>query len=142
MIDQIDWDGALTHRIGKIHEVGLFNLKRKPDGELVRIASPLVEQFRQFAASGETHVGRLERINHPSPEAEDAQLPPIGEWMQPTLATDNLVRMDDGSARARSSSGNGHASNRGNGNGGATDGPSGFTADPTPTPLADNAGCN
>jgi hypothetical protein len=27
-------------------------------------------------------------------------------------------------------------------NGGATDGPAGFTADPTPTPLADNAGCN
>lgn len=27
-------------------------------------------------------------------------------------------------------------------NGGATDGPSGFTADPTPTPLADNGSCN
>ena len=29
MLDQIDWDGALTHRIGKIHQVGLFNLKRQ-----------------------------------------------------------------------------------------------------------------
>ena len=36
MIDQVDWDGALTHRIGKIHEVGLFNLKRQPDGTLAR----------------------------------------------------------------------------------------------------------
>ena len=36
MIDQLDWDGALTHRIGKIHEVGLFNLKRKSDGVCAR----------------------------------------------------------------------------------------------------------
>ena len=34
MVDQIDWDGALTHRIGKVHEVGLFNLQRQPDGTL------------------------------------------------------------------------------------------------------------
>ncbi len=34
MIDQVDWDGALTHRIGKVHEVGLFTLKRQPDGVL------------------------------------------------------------------------------------------------------------
>ena len=34
MIDQLDWDGALTHRIGKIHEVGLFKLKRQQDGTL------------------------------------------------------------------------------------------------------------
>ena len=32
LIDQVDWDGALTHRIGKVHEVGLINLKRQPDG--------------------------------------------------------------------------------------------------------------
>ena len=33
--DQVDWDGALTHRIGKVHEVGLFNLKRQADGTLL-----------------------------------------------------------------------------------------------------------
>jgi len=32
MLDQVDWDGALTHRIGKIHEVGLWNLKRQKTG--------------------------------------------------------------------------------------------------------------
>jgi len=34
LLDQLDWDGAMTHRIGKIHEVGLFNLQRQPDGTL------------------------------------------------------------------------------------------------------------
>jgi beta-glucosidase/6-phospho-beta-glucosidase/beta-galactosidase/glycosyltransferase involved in cell wall biosynthesis len=86
MLDQIDWDGAMTHRIGKIHEVGLFNLKRQPDGALARCATPLVKLFKEFASKGEESVGKLESINYPSPEAEDEQLPPIGEWIQPTQA--------------------------------------------------------
>lgn len=107
MIDQLDWDGALTHRIGKIHEVGLFNLKRKPqDGTLERHATPLVKLFKQFADSGEESVGKLERISYPSFEANEEQLPPIGEWIQPTVVTE-------------SKSGNGHKSN-GNGNGSAS----------------------
>ena len=85
MVDQIDWDGALTHRIGKIHQVGLFNLTRQQDGTLERKASPLVELFRKFAESGDAEVGALEQISYPSPEAEEEQLPPIGEWIQPTL---------------------------------------------------------
>src|SRR5918993_325837 len=55
MIDQLDWDGALTHRVGKIHNVGLW---------------------------------KLEQINYPSREAEEEQLPPVGEWIQPTLTAD------------------------------------------------------
>src|SRR5205823_12214211 len=85
MLDQIDWDGALTHRIGKVHEVGLFNLKRQPDGTLARLATPLVKLFKQYVANGEESVGRLEFISYPSGEAEEEQLPPIGEWIQPTI---------------------------------------------------------
>src|SRR5581483_8118990 len=100
MVDQLDWDGALTHRIGKIHEVGLFNLKRKPDGSLARHASPLVKNFKQFVESKEEAVGKLEKISYPSFEAEEEQLPPVGEWIQPTLEPKH--------------NGNGH---NGNGNG-------------------------
>jgi len=88
LLDQIDWDGALTHRVGKIHEVGLFNLKRQGDGTLQRNATPLVQMFKNFASSGEEHVGKLESVSMPSAEAEDEQLPPIGEWIQPTVSTE------------------------------------------------------
>ena len=44
LLDQIDWDGAMTHRIGKIHQVGLFKLNRQPDGTLQRARTPLVER--------------------------------------------------------------------------------------------------
>jgi beta-glucosidase/6-phospho-beta-glucosidase/beta-galactosidase/glycosyltransferase involved in cell wall biosynthesis len=109
MLDQIDWDGALTHRIGKIHQVGLFTLKRQQDGTLKRERTPLVEMFRKYAASGEEHVGKLERINYPSLEAETTQLPPIGQWVQPTL---NLP-----TAESPLGVGGNGASNRSNGNG-------------------------
>jgi beta-glucosidase/6-phospho-beta-glucosidase/beta-galactosidase len=87
LLDQLDWDGALTHRVGKIHEVGLYNLRRQPDGTLARHATQLVEMFKRYVAQGEAPVGKLEQVLHPSPEAEDEQLPPIGEWIQPTLHT-------------------------------------------------------
>src|SRR5439155_5005590 len=80
MLDQIDWDGALTHRIGKVHEVGLFNLKRQADGTLARFATPLVKLFKRYVQSGEEAVGKIEAINYPSMELTDEQLPPIGEW--------------------------------------------------------------
>ncbi|HWB54415.1 MAG TPA: glycosyltransferase, partial [Tepidisphaeraceae bacterium] len=83
MIDQVDWDGALTHRIGKIHEVGLFNLKRQPDGALARSASPLVEMFKKYANGNEEFVGKLEFVSYPLFGASEEQLPPIGQWAQP-----------------------------------------------------------
>src|SRR5438046_1785245 len=79
MLDQIDWDGALTHRIGKVHEVGLWHLQRQADGSLARVATPLVKQFKQLVQSGEEQVGKLEAISYPSTEAQEEQLPPIGE---------------------------------------------------------------
>lgn len=87
MIDQVDWDGALTHRVGKIHEVGLFNIKKTPDGTMNRVASPLVTIFKEMADGGDEKVGKLEQVNYPSLEAEEEQLPPIGEWIQPTITT-------------------------------------------------------
>ena len=85
MIDQLDWDGALTHRIGKIHEVGLFNLKRTPDGTLARHATPLVKMFNQFAES-RRRIGRQARAHQLSIlRSEEEQLPPVGEWIQPTI---------------------------------------------------------
>jgi hypothetical protein len=70
MIDQVDWDGALTHRVGKIHEVGLFNLRRQADGALARQATPLVKQYAQIVAARDEKVGSLDEIVHPS-DTED-----------------------------------------------------------------------
>ena len=105
MLDQVDWDGALTHRIGKIHEVGLFNLKRQSDGTLARMATPLVKQFREMAATKEERVGPLEEVAVPSFEAEEEQLPPIGEWIQPTVQPAHPIEHMEGTGN-----GNGHAS--------------------------------
>ncbi len=86
MIDQVDWDGALTHRVGKIHEVGLYNIKRDKDGTMNRVASPLVALFKELSAGGDEKVGKIDTIDYPSLEAEEEQLPPIGEWIQPQVA--------------------------------------------------------
>lgn len=79
MIDQLDWDGALTHRIGKIHQVGLWSLSRQKDGTLARAATPLVRQFREAMKQGDARVGKLEQIAIPA-QVDDEQLPPLGEW--------------------------------------------------------------
>jgi glycosyltransferase involved in cell wall biosynthesis len=84
LLDQLDWDGALTHRIGKIHRVGLFTLQRRQDGRMERIATPLVQVLRQTIAAGEQRIGALAAIATPT-DVEDPQLPPLGEWETPTL---------------------------------------------------------
>ena len=93
MLDQIDWDGALTHRVGKIHQVGLFKLNRNKDGTLERHATPLVKQYKSLVADGEARIGKLEQISVPSFEAEDEQLPPVGEWIQPPMDVDSLTTL-------------------------------------------------
>ena len=62
LLDQLDWDGAMTHRIGKIHEVGLFNLHRQLDGTLKRSSTPLIKMFKQAVAEGEQRIGKLEKV--------------------------------------------------------------------------------
>jgi beta-glucosidase/6-phospho-beta-glucosidase/beta-galactosidase/glycosyltransferase involved in cell wall biosynthesis len=126
MIDQLDWDGALTHRVGKIHNVGLWNLQRQPDGTLKRVATPLIDQFRRAAQAGEELVGKLEHINYPSREAEEEQLPPVGEWIQPTLVPDTQSTK----AIARS---NGNGNGNGNGHSATAEpGVRGRITDPAP----------
>src|SRR5947207_9458597 len=107
MLDQVDWDGALTHRIGKVHEVGLFTLSRQPDGTLKRVATPLVKQFREVIASGETRVGKLEQVALPV-EDEDEQLPPL-EYAGTSEKIDKVSLEAKPVAAKSNGNGNGHA---------------------------------
>ena len=79
LLDQLDWDGALTHRIGKIHQVGLYSLTRQKDGVLKREATPLVSQFKAAMEAGEERIGKLTKLATPA-GMDDPQLPPLGEW--------------------------------------------------------------
>jgi beta-glucosidase/6-phospho-beta-glucosidase/beta-galactosidase len=116
LLDQVDWDGALTHRIGKVHEVGLFNLRRQPDGVLARSSTPLVRMFKELVASGEEKVGKLGSINYPSAEAEEEQLPPIGEWIQPVAQMPAAPGSQTAEARqGGNTNGNGHSGENGHG---------------------------
>lgn len=78
LLDQIDWDGALTHRVGKVHEVGLIHLTRQKDGVLRRENTPLVDTFRKLIAQGDGAVGQLTEVAVPV-ESMDEQLPPLAE---------------------------------------------------------------
>jgi len=102
MIDQVDGDGALTHRIGKVHEVGLFTLRRQADGTLARQATPLVKQFKDAVLAGEERVGKLENLAIPS-RSEDEELPPI-EYVGQPLESDLAITRP-----SAKSNGNGHA---------------------------------
>jgi beta-glucosidase/6-phospho-beta-glucosidase/beta-galactosidase len=123
MIDQLDWDGALTHRIGKIHQVGLYTLNRLKDGSLQRLSTQLVGQFKDAMAAGEARVGKLEVVAMPA-GVEDEQLPPLGEWATPTqfevLPLSDAVELQPGSRIApgdakTGGNGNGHGKSNGNG---------------------------
>jgi beta-glucosidase/6-phospho-beta-glucosidase/beta-galactosidase len=110
LLDQVDWDGALTHRVGKIHEVGLYNLKRTPDGTLTRHATPLVKLFKNAVAGGEERIGKLEKIVRPAVEVTDEQMPPIGEWMQPMISfTSDLAPQAEKVTTHPNGNGNGHS---------------------------------
>lgn len=104
LVDQLDWDGALTHRVGKIHEVGLYNLRRQGDGTLARVASPLVKLFREAATSGEQRVGKLEFVAEPVASEED-QYPPLSVTASPqkTSTASRLVELP----QEKSADGNG-----------------------------------
>ena len=64
----MDWDGALLHHIGKIHSVGLYNLKRQKDGLLKRVRSPLADMFSETINAGDQSVGELAEISQPTLE--------------------------------------------------------------------------
>jgi beta-glucosidase/6-phospho-beta-glucosidase/beta-galactosidase/glycosyltransferase involved in cell wall biosynthesis len=86
--DNIDWDGALLHHIGKIHGVGLYNLKRQKDGQLKRSKSPLAEMYTEMVVGGEQFVGELADIASPSMDFNDESfdfIPAAGAEAQFTL---------------------------------------------------------
>src|SRR5581483_8986866 len=108
--------GALTHHIGKIHQVGLFKLTRGSDGTLNRARTPMVQLMRDAANAGEARVGALEAIRLPTHTAkEEEQGPPIGElfaeWLGDEPTDPSVLRSRPGG------NGNGHSNGNGNGNG-------------------------
>jgi beta-glucosidase/6-phospho-beta-glucosidase/beta-galactosidase/glycosyltransferase involved in cell wall biosynthesis len=70
-LDNIDWDGALLHHIGKIHNVGMYNLRRQRDGSLKRVRSPLVKQYKAAIAGHLKTVGKLETVAAPKPKVDE-----------------------------------------------------------------------
>ncbi|MGZ4973856.1 MAG: family 1 glycosylhydrolase, partial [Limisphaerales bacterium] len=44
LVDHIDWDGAMLHQIGRIHNVGIYRLQREDSGELTRHSTALTQQ--------------------------------------------------------------------------------------------------
>jgi glycosyltransferase involved in cell wall biosynthesis len=105
MVDNVDWDGALTHRVGKIHQVGLYNLERTSDGTLQRVASPLVKIFKETVARGEGAVGTLDRVVTPAGDVE-AQDEPLKRTVE---------EMKVGGGTNGHANGNGHSNGNGNG---------------------------
>ena len=114
MVDQLDWDGALTHRVGKIHEVGIFALKRQSDGTLTRHATPLAKQFGAVVSQQDGAIGPMASIAIPADEED--QGPPIGIEMPAgeMLGRPTLVEMPVTTARSNGKAG---ANSDGNGNG-------------------------
>ena len=122
LLDHLDWDGAMTHRVGKLHEVGLYKLVRQADGALRRTETPLLARFRQYAAAGDEPVGRLEFVAQPV-ESADEQLPAL-------LTTESA-----GPVQAFSPQTNGHANS--NGVAKLADPAPGIAAEPSMTPGLD-----
>ncbi len=68
LVDHLDWDGAMLHRVGKIHRVGIFRLERQPSGELTRRPTALTDLYRQFIQQGDAAVGALTPAPQTSPQ--------------------------------------------------------------------------
>ena len=58
LLDHLDWDGAMLHQIGKIHEVGIYRLERH-QGELRRVPTALVGAYRDLVQGGDEAAGEL-----------------------------------------------------------------------------------
>ena len=133
VIDHLDWDGAMTHRVGKLHEVGLFHIKRQPDGTMKRVSTPLAEQYRDAAAAGDERVGKIAEIARPTTTA-DEQGPPLmgslpvakasgngngvsGRFADPAPGLGAAPEIHDGDAMLADAirTSNGHANGNGNG---------------------------
>lgn len=59
VIDHLDWDGALLHRTGHIHPVGIYRLERASGGKLRRVATSLRDAYRELIKRGDEPVGAI-----------------------------------------------------------------------------------
>ncbi|MDB6028088.1 MAG: glycosyltransferase [Verrucomicrobiales bacterium] len=59
LLDHLDWDGALLHRIGRIHHVGMYRLERREHGILARVKTPLADDYHDIIQRGTEAVGDL-----------------------------------------------------------------------------------
>jgi len=59
LVDHIDWDGAMLHQIGRIHNVGIYRLQRQASGELTRHATALTQHYKNLMARGNEPVGDI-----------------------------------------------------------------------------------
>ena len=64
--DHVDWDGALLHRSGNRHPVGLWSLAGSGEVSYELVETPLVRAFAELARGGETTVGPLARPVRPA----------------------------------------------------------------------------
>ncbi|MEO5802554.1 MAG: family 1 glycosylhydrolase [Verrucomicrobiota bacterium] len=84
LVDHLDWDGALLHRIGKIHRVGIYNLERQASGEMRRIPTQLVQAYRNVVTAGDKAVGSL-RSDEMTMYLEKESMPVTKKRTQPQL---------------------------------------------------------
>lgn len=84
LLDHLDWDGALTHRIGKLHQVGLYKLVRQADGRLRRVKTELAGIYSKLAAGANAAVGEMEAVVEAAAMNEQ-QEPPLGEAAMATI---------------------------------------------------------
>ncbi len=59
LLDHLDWDGALLHRIGRIHNVGIYRLERRDHNELARVKTPLADDYSRMIQQGCEAVGAI-----------------------------------------------------------------------------------
>ena len=84
LFDHLDWDGALTHRIGKLHQVGLYKLVRQADGQLRRVKTELAAIYAKLTQGANRAVGEIETVIE-ALTAEEEQGPPLGQMVAAKL---------------------------------------------------------
>lgn len=75
LFDHLDWDGAMTHRIGKLHQVGLYKLVKQADGQYARVRTPMADVYQGLASQGDEAAGQLGETAIPTDSIDDQQLP-------------------------------------------------------------------
>jgi beta-glucosidase/6-phospho-beta-glucosidase/beta-galactosidase len=89
--DNVDWDGALLHHIGKIHKVGLFSLKRQKDGILQRSKTALADRYAEYVHARNEPVGELAPLSRPALDNDEESLGAVPSEKTPRIAFEALA---------------------------------------------------